>query len=152
MSDEIPTEAQISKAVSLFRTARSLGDEAIFRALVADRLEPRLAARLVEFVPMAYGRFLLEKSGARFSEYFQRMLPNGASEERRLSSEPVWNAAIAFARAEAKQGVSLQDFMAVAGRSAEFQAANKLLNQGSMLENLVFTPYLFPWSENGPTV
>lgn len=150
MAAEIPTEEQISKAVSLLRTARPLGDEGVFRALVADNLDPRLAARLVELVPMAYGRFLLEKSGARFSEYFQRMLPNGPSEERPLSSEPVWGAALAFARAEAKQGVSVQDFLVVAGRSAEFQAANQLLNQGSKLENLVFTPYLLPWSENGP--
>lgn len=141
---------QIARAVSLFRTSRTLGDEGIYRKLVAEGVEPHLAARLVEFLPIAYGRFLLEKSGPRFSEYFQRMLSSGPSEELLLSSEPVWNAAVAFARTEAIQGISVQDFLAVAGRSAEFQAANKLLNQGSKLQDLVFTPYLLLWPENGP--
>ena len=74
------------------------------------------------------------------------------SKERPLKSEPVWNAALAFARTESEQGISVQDFLVVAGRSAEFQAANQLLNKGSKLENLVFIPYLLPWPEDGPQV
>jgi hypothetical protein len=135
----VSTNEQISKAVSLFRTSRAHGDEGIYRKLVAEGVEPQLAARLVEFLPLTYGRFLLEKSGTRFSEYFQRMLSSGRSEELLLSSEPVWNAAVAFAPTEAIQGISVQDFLAVAGRSGEFQVANKLLNQGSKLQDLVFT-------------
>lgn len=43
-----------------------------------------------------FGRLLLLRSGARFSDFFQRKLANGTiSEPRALSSEPVWNAAIA---------------------------------------------------------
>jgi hypothetical protein len=143
---------QISRAVSLFRSSRTLGDEAIYQKLVAEGVESRLAARLVEFLPIAYGRFLLERSGPRFSEYFQRRLLSGPSEELLLSSEPVWNAAVAFARTEAIQGVLAQDFLAVAGRSAEFQAANQLLNQGSKLQDLVFTPYVLLWPEGGPNL
>ena len=65
---------QIHKAVSILRALQNLDDEGIYKALLAEGFERPLAARLVEFIPMAYGRFLLMKSGARFSDYFQRML------------------------------------------------------------------------------
>jgi hypothetical protein len=38
----------------------------------------------------------------------------------------------------------------VAGRSAEFQAINQLLNKGAELKNLVLTPTSLRWPENGP--
>jgi hypothetical protein len=38
----------------------------------------------------------------------------------------------------------------VAGRSAEFQAMNQLLDKGAELKNLVLTPTSLRWSENGP--
>jgi hypothetical protein len=145
-------ENQIRKAVAVLRSLRNLDDLCIYKALVTEGIEHPVAVRLVEFIPLAYGRFLLAKSGAKFSDYFQRRLPNGVSEKRPLTSEPLWRAALAFARAESERGISASDFLAVAARSAEFNVANQMLNKGSKLENLVFTPYLFPWPESGPTV
>jgi hypothetical protein len=78
------------------------------------------------------------------------MLPAGKSIEQPLSSEPVWDAAVAFAHAEVERGVSGQDLLAVAARSAEFDAANQLLNKGSKLENIKFTVPVLGWPENGP--
>ena len=54
-----------------------------------------------------------------------------------------------FAQRESAQ-VSKQDILVIAARSAEFNAANQLLNRGSKLENLRFTPILLPWPESGP--
>lgn len=152
MSNDRPMSDYIHKAVSTLRELRDLDDLGIYKALLADGLRPPLAARLIEFVPLAYGRVLLTKTGARFSDSFQRKLPTGVLQERLLSSEPVWNAALEFARRESQRDISVQDFLVVAGRSAEFQAANELLNRGSELENLVFTPYRLPWPEDGPKV
>lgn len=152
MREKTSLNEQISEAVSIFRASRNLDDKGIYEVLILKGFEHRRAARLVEFLPLAYGRFLLGKSGARFSDAYQRMLPGGVSEERPLSSEPVWNAALTFARTESENGISVENFFAVAGRSAEFQAANQLLNKGSKLENLAFTPYLLPWPESGPLV
>ena len=101
-------------------------------------------------VSMVYCRLIFRDSGARFSDSFRRMLPGGTSQELPLSSEPVWNAALAFARAEVERGVSGKDLPAVAGRSAEFDAANKLLQQGSKLENLAFTSPVLLCPEGGP--
>ena len=38
----------------------------------------------------------------------------------------------------------------VAGRSAEFQAINRMLDKRAELKNLVLTPICLPWPENGP--
>jgi hypothetical protein len=141
----------IAKAVATLRGSPSSTDGEIHRLLVADGIRPAIAARLVEFLPMAYCRLLLEHLGARFSRTFRRRLEDGEiSAERYLSSEPVWNAVVAFARNEADRGVKAKDLVAVAGRSAEFDAANQLLNKGSKLENVAFAPTLLTWPEGGP--
>jgi hypothetical protein len=140
----------ISKAVAVFRTSPNLQDYAVYKVLIADGVERQLAARLVEFLPIVYCRLILRNSGARFSNTFRRTLTRGTSYEQPLASEPIWNAAVAFAYAEVERGVSSQDLLAVATRSAEFDTANQLLNKGSKLENIAFTPPVLNWPESGP--
>jgi len=135
----------ISKAVTILRELPSAEDHELYRVLVEADIEPQVAARLVEFLPMAYSRLILAASGARFSNFFRRVLSDGTSEECLLSSEPVWNAAVAFAEAELEQGVSGEDLLAVGARSAEFHAANRLLQAGSKLENLAFEAPVLTW-------
>src|ERR1700730_15118852 len=120
----------ISRAIFLLRSSPSLEDKAIYRALVADGMEREFAARLVEFLPVAYGRLVLGNSGILFSDAFDRVLLDGRTSRRALSSEPLWDLVMDFARNEANHGVSTKHLISVAGRSAEFQAANELLQQG----------------------
>jgi len=140
----------ISKAIELFRNRPNIKDDEIFGTLVRDGVESRLAARIVEFLPIAYGRLILSKSGARFSDLFQRRTAGGEIVEGALSEEPVWRAVLDFGRAEISRGISANELLLVAARSAEFDASNRLLNAGSKLENLVFTPTILAWPENGP--
>jgi hypothetical protein len=140
----------ISTAVGVFRTSPDLNDEGIYRALLTRGIDRRLAARLVEFLPSVYCRLILRNTGAMFSDTFRRSQPPGTPEELPLSSEPVWNAAVAFANAELQKGVSSKDVMALAARSPEFDAANQLLHRGAKLEDVPFTSLVFPWPENGP--
>jgi hypothetical protein len=141
----------ISKTVSAFRSSPNSSDAEIHRMLVADGIKPAVAARLVEFVPMAYCRLLLERSGARFPDTFRRLLPDGRlSAEKRLSSEPIWDVVSEFARNEARVGISSGDLLVVAGRSAEFDAANRLLNKGANLKDVAFTSVVLTWTEDGP--
>ncbi len=143
----------LSKAVALFRNSPNMEDDEIYVALIHQSVESRIAARLVEFVPLAYGRVLLANSGVRFSDSFTRRLSNGkVSEPQLLSSEPVWNAAVAYARTEIAMGVSAEDFKLMAYRSAEFQGVNQMLFQGSELKNIACTPPLLPWTKDGPDV
>jgi hypothetical protein len=143
----------ISIAVAIFRELPNSSDEEVFRKLVGAGVERQYAARLVEFLPMAYGRLLLGKTGVHFSEMFQRMTPNGdLTAEQPLSSESVWEEVMSFAQAEARRGASKEDVLAVAGRSAELDAANQLLNQGSKPKDLILTTALLKWPQEGPTL
>ena len=144
-------QAEITKVVDLFRNSPEMDDEEIFRSLLSAGLERRLAARLVEFVPIAYCRVLLEHTGARFSETFKRLGgDHKTSGERLLRSEPAWEASLQFARREMEKGIPLQEKLQVAGRSPEFDAVSSLLNKGSLLEDIAFTTLILQWPEEGP--
>lgn len=141
-----------SKSVAILRSSPEKGDEEVYRRLVADGIDSHLAGQLVVFLPMVYCRILLADSGAKFSPTFCRRLPDGQiSPEQPFSVEPLWNAAFEFASAEVKRGVSAKDLLAVAGRSAEFDAANQLLKKGSYLKDIVFVPPVLILPENEPT-
>jgi hypothetical protein len=141
----------ISTAVAIFRELPNSSDEEVFRKLVGTGVERQYAARLVEFLPMAYCRLLLGKAGIHFSEMFQRMTSSGdLTAEQPLSSEPVWEEVVSFAQAEARRGAFKEDVLAVAGRSAELDAVNQLLKQGSKPEGLILTTASLKWSQEGP--
>ena len=48
---------------------------------------------------------------------------------------------MAFARTEVEHGVPGKDVLALAVHSAEFDAANQLLNRGAKLSDLAFAPH-----------
>jgi hypothetical protein len=141
---------RVFQVASAFRQAPNLEDKEIYQALLAEGVERQLAAGLVEFLPIAYCRLILADSGLRFSTTFRRVLSDGTIREQPFSSEPVWNAAVAFARAEVERGATPKDLLAVAGRSAEFDAANQLLHSGSKLKDIALTVPLLTWPEIGP--
>jgi len=101
----------ISRAVVLLRNSRTLTDDAIYRDLVADGVEHQLAARLVELLPLAYGRLVLNNSGAQFSDDFDRTLSDGNTSRKALSSEPLWHLVVDFARTEVNHGISGTDLI-----------------------------------------
>ncbi len=143
----------IAEAVAIFREFPNSSDEEILRKLVSTGCDRLMAARLIEFVPMAYCRLLLAHSGVRFSGCFQRKLTNGRlSAEQRLAANPLWAEAVAFAEAEKKTEITGEALLVVAARSAEFDAANQLANQGSKLEDIVLMPTAFRWPEDGPEI
>jgi len=118
---------------------------------MANGIDASTTARLVEFLPMAYCRVMFKGTGIQFSDNFQRRLANGEiTPEKPLSSEPVWNAVIDFAEDEVDRGISRDDLLSIAGRSAEFSAANQLLSQGSKLKDLRFTAMVLVWSDSCP--
>jgi hypothetical protein len=145
--------AVIAEAVTIFREFPNASDEEILRRLVATGRERVMAARLVEFVPMAYCRVLLADSGVKFSDGFQRKLCDGGiSAKRLLVEEPLWAEVLSFAESERRAGVSGEALLVIAARSAEFDAVNQLLNKGSKLENIATTPIQFQWPDDGPSI
>lgn len=140
----------IARALAFMRTSPPMEDYEIYSALVRDGIEPRSAARLVEFLPVIYGRIILERFGVNFSHTYCRALANGGySAPQPFTSDPVWNAAVAFARAEVTSDLAEEDFWAVARRSSELIAANKALKAGDDLKGGT-SETVFLWPEEGP--
>jgi len=143
----------IVEAVAIFREFPNSSDEEILRKLVATGCDHLMAARLIEFVPMAYCRLLLADSGVQFSGCFQRKLTDGRlSAEQRLAANPLWAEAVLFAETERETGVAGKALLVVAARSAEFDVANQLANQGTRLDDIVLMPIVFQWPEEGPEI
>jgi hypothetical protein len=136
----------IRRAVAILRESPTLKDQDIYKLLVSDGVERQSAALLVVFLPMVYCRLLLANSGARFSDKYRSVLPDGTmSPLKRLASEPIWNEAMEFAEAEIKSGVIGEDVIAIAGHGAEFHATNRLLERGSKLDNVTFDAPAIRW-------
>lgn len=141
----------ISRALAVFRNSPAAGENELFQSLVRIGIDRRCAKRLVVFIPMVYCRMLLSASGARFSNSFRKRLADGSlSSEELLSADPFWEPVITFAKADMERGITKEDLLLLAGRSAEFDAANQLLNRGSKLEDIAFTTAVLNWRENGP--
>jgi hypothetical protein len=125
----------ISKAVDIFRRSPGLEESEIFQSFLTLGMDRKTAARLVVFLPMAYCYQMLPQ--VSFPGTFHLRLGDGhISEERLLSSEPLWVEVVEFVRADIKRGLSRNDILFVAGRSAEFRAINQLLEGGSKLEDI----------------
>ena len=138
----------IASALTIFRNSPELDDESVFQALVDKGVDRSLAARIVEFLPIAYCRVLLVKSGVQFSNSFTRA--GSPLKVQSLSSVAIWVPLLAYAEANIREGATSQEILMVAGRSAEFQAVNQLLDKKAELKNLVLTPILLPWPKDGP--
>ena len=130
-----------SLAIDLMRTCPLSNDSEIVSQLVNMGIVPSYAKLLVQFLPMVYCRLLLRDTGVSFPDSFCRMLPDGSiSSEQSFNSEPIWHAAVGFARREVSRGISADDLLSIAGRSPEFDAANQLLQRGCPLEDIALTP------------
>jgi len=141
----------LAETVAILREFPTATDEEILQKLLAIGCERTVAARLVEFVPIAYCRLLLAESGVSFSNRFQRKLVDGStSAEQLLDAEPIWAEAVSFAEAEKRAGVVGKALLLVAARSSEFDAVNQLANRGTKLNDIVLSPTVFLWREDGP--
>jgi len=138
----------IASALTIFRTSPELDDESVFRALVGEGIERSLAAHIVEFLPLAYCRVLFLNSGVRFSDSFTRS--TSPPKMHSFSLLPEWVFFLAHAESEIRRGATRQEILMVAGRSAEFQAINQLLDRKAELKNIVLTSVMLPWPEGGP--
>jgi hypothetical protein len=105
--------------------AESPSDDEVWERLTGAGVEPWLAERLLIFLPMAFTRRLLQD--VAFSDVV--MTPGGRVS---LSAEPVFVAALARAHQAGREEIER-----IALRSAEFNAINSALNDGSQLSDLV---------------
>jgi len=130
-------ETQIRTYVDYLLSHPEADDEVVVNALMQSGLGKYRTFELVLWVPMAFGRAVLEGLDFTLPDTFQLMSSDGQQfTRRRFSDEPVYVEAHRFAVTFVAQGFPRNDLIAIAGRSAEFKAVNDALLKGSELKNL----------------
>jgi hypothetical protein len=120
----------ILRAVPLFAAHGGGGRDAIRRELEGAGIPSPLAAAVVEFLPLALARALLDGMGIRFADHYVRQTAQGrVIGQKLLTDEPVFREGLAVADEIGRMGEAA--FMAVAGWSPEYRAVQKAISAGS---------------------
>jgi hypothetical protein len=128
-------EAQIQVYIDYLLAHPHVDDQAVIDALKQAGIGENRAFELVIWVPMAFGRAVLERLDVKLPSTFQLTASDGKIlTRRRFSDEPVYVEAYRIATALAQPEFH---FLTIGSRSAEFQAVNAALLQGSEVKNLV---------------
>lgn len=88
-------------------------------------------------------------SGSSATRPLVRAESGCSSKEQALTSEPLWVEINGFVVAYGK-ALGNSEWLAIAGRSAEFDAVNQLLDRGASLDAAALTPLVLHWPEHGP--
>jgi hypothetical protein len=140
---------ETATALTAFKDFSNDSDAQIHSRLVAGGMDRRTAARLIEFIPAACCRLLLSKSGVHFSEKFRRVDGDARFTVQSLNTEPVWREVWSYV-SEIGAMQTPTTILEIAARSAEFNAVNQLLNNGSTPQNIRLGPTTFAWPDCGP--
>lgn len=98
-----------------------------------------LAVEIVEFLPIAAARAMLDGMGITFTDHYIRQTSQGhVIGQKLLADEPVYREGLAMAEEIMRMGQ--EKFMAVAGMSREFRNVNKALNSGASADTLRCAP------------
>ena len=134
----------IIKALEIFRRFPDASHRETVEHLTPLVGDSDLAQRLVEFVPIAFARIALADSGIKFQNSFCRALGNRKfTHECPLSSEPLYEPALAIAREEQAKDISEADRLAVLSRDATFNMVNEAIAAGQDMRGAVTAPTIF---------
>ena len=149
MADEI--EAQMQIYIDYLLLHPDAADEVVVSALREAGVGEHRAFEVVAWVPIAFGRAVLEGPDFRRPSTFQRMSADGQKfTRRRFADEPVFVEACRLATGLTSQGFPKKDFLLIAGRSAEFRAVNDALLGRSELKNLEPAEPVVSLPDNSP--
>jgi hypothetical protein len=121
-------------AIPIFAAHARGGLSAIRSGLEEAGVPRHLAAEIVEFLPLALARAMLEGMGVGFEDHYVRQTAGGRVIGRKpLADEAVFRAGLEVANEVSGDGES---FLAVAGWSVEYRAISRALDAGARPEDL----------------
>lgn len=130
----------VARALPVF-SATGPNDWAELRAgLVRAGVPEPLADDVATFMPIAFGRELLNGAGMEFSPEYAVATADEVKVAGKLAEHPVYAAAAALASGMMDRQEGGEAFVSVAVWSSEFSAANEALHAGAELSNLVAGP------------
>ena len=129
----------ILRAVPVFAAHAGGGPGELRDELTAAGLSAALAAEVVEFLPIAVARAMLNGMGVRFADHYVRQTAQGqVIGQKRLDDEPVYREGLAMADEIGRMGDAA--LTAVVNFSSEYQAISKALSGGKRPEDLTCAP------------
>lgn len=136
----------IKIALPVFAEHQNSDWEVLEQAFANTDIPHSLTIKLLEFMPLAFGRVLLDGMGIQFSEsYIRYDAQTERQKEQRLADEPVYIESFWAATQIVARQAAGEAFKAVALRSAELDAINKALNAGSKPEDLATSSPCLSW-------
>src|SRR5260370_39968227 len=99
--------------------------------LIKGGVDHFLAEELIAFVPLAFGRALMKRTGATLQETYRTQDANGRPRSYRLLDQPIYCAAHQLAESWYSKGIVGANYLAVAGRGPEVRGLNKFLFKGT---------------------
>lgn len=131
----------VEMVVALYCVDPAADDDEILSGLTNAGIGDTTAVRLIQFVPIAFTRFLYRTSGVQFAENYTVLNSNGQPiAQRAIAEEPVFREAWNHCEAAAAEGVASDYFESVASRSGGYRAIHDLLARGSQLNGLMTGP------------
>jgi hypothetical protein len=137
-------QEDIKIVVECFIANPRKNDDEITPILKAKGIDESFIPAYLLWIPMAFGRFML-RGEIQFPEHFQSFDPETEKITRRAFSEHLlFQEATKYAETAVSNGLKGNDFLAVAGRSAEFHVINQMELSGSKIENIVLSEAHIP--------
>ena len=143
-------EVAIKKAMLI--CAENKGEwELSEKALRNSDIPLPLAEKILEFMPLAFGRAFMNGLGVNFSNEYVRYISEDnkaiIKQRGKLINEPVFAESLKIANNLISKRIAGEDFQAIAFTSAEFNVVNEMMNKGSQPENIVLTEPYLQWRE-----
>ena len=126
-------------AIPVYEAYPRAGPSDLRAGLEAAGLPPHLAVDVVDFLPIALARALLDGMGVHFADHYVRHSAQGrVIGTKPLADEPVFREGLAVACEVSSMGE--RAFLAVAARSEEYRAVSRALKAGRRAEELAYGP------------
>jgi hypothetical protein len=140
--------AAVELAVPVFHAHKNSTWKTLGDALQEAGIPKAISNRLLEFMPLAFARVFLDGLGIEFGEYYIRFdSKTNRKISKKLVDEPAYRESFAFASSLIAEQKAGDELISIVGRSSEFVAMNKAMNDGSRPEDLISSPPVLLWDE-----
>ncbi|WP_157369448.1 hypothetical protein [Zavarzinella formosa] len=131
----------VESMVSLLRANPAADDESIACLLTGEGFTEQQATKLIQFVPVAFTRFLYRSRGVRFAPEYVVLGADARPVARRpVADEPAYREAWAHCEQAFGDGADDAYFIPIAARSGGYRAIQDLVREGSKLASIATGP------------
>jgi hypothetical protein len=131
----------VDLAVGLIHAIPTCDDSTILDGLAGSGVDRHTAIRIVQFVQIAFTRFLFRDRGVRFADQYAIMAPGGqVLDYKPIAAEPAFRQAWAHCERVAADGLQEDYFTPIAARSGGYRSLMEMVHKGLNLNGVITSP------------